>query len=395
MAQIMAKPRARKKPNHRVRGQDPGGPGDGGALGQPLEEVAGHALAARDHPLRDVLVVKLVPVVLRRGVVRRAEEAGDDELGEAHAGDAAGHHQHDVDRDQLGPGQRQPPVQEAHGAAGQDEKEEEEERGGGAEVEGQVRPLDRVRRVGVADVEHQGQHGPDEEAPQRDPPRIPRRRSIALRRRRRHRGPDLRRLTRGFRARPAVQPPGPGGEAVELFTAARFGRRRKSSGVDQDTREGVLLRSGGAGIPYVPGTPPSALRTEINRDRSASGNAVLRRPGRAPRPAEGGHPGMGAVIHLSGQALGGVPGGASQPSGFGGHGWRRRLADGSPNRKPRRLRPVPADAATASFRLPRTWPWSTVFCRTVRGFLLWLFASARSPPSSHRETPGRIKGEER
>ena len=173
MAQIMAKPRAQEEAEPQAQGKDPGAPRDRGPLGQALEEVAGHALAPRDHPLRDVLIVKLVPVVLRRGVVRRAEEAGDDELSEAHAGDAAGHHQHDVNRDQLRPGQRQPPVQEADGAAGQDEKEEEEERGGGAEVEGQVRPLDRVRRVGVADVEHQAQHRPDEQAPHRDPPQIP------------------------------------------------------------------------------------------------------------------------------------------------------------------------------------------------------------------------------
>ena len=112
-----------KEAEPQAQRHDPGTPGDRGPLGQPLKEVAGHVLAARDHPLGDVLIVEGIPVVLGRGVVGRPEEAGDHELGEAHAGDAAGHHQHDVDGDQFRPGQHQPSVEEADRGAGQDEEE--------------------------------------------------------------------------------------------------------------------------------------------------------------------------------------------------------------------------------------------------------------------------------
>ena len=268
-----------------AQGQHPGAPRDRRALGHPLEEVAGHVLAAGDHPLGDVLVVELVPVVLGRGVVGRPEEAGDDELGEAHAGDAAGHHQHDVDGDQLGPGQRQPPVEEADGAAGQNEQEEEEEGRGGAEVQGQVRALDRVRRVGIADVEHQGQDGPDQDAPHRDPPV-----SLPLPVRRcRHRGPALRRLTRGPReaARPYFHP-ALLGEAVELFTAACSG----AGGTPPENPETAGRecaadgpRAAGPVACVIMGTPSSALRSRINRDRSGSGNALHHRGRRGPQLA--------------------------------------------------------------------------------------------------------------
>ena len=134
MVQIMAKLSTKKKTVPETQRYDPSAPGDGRALGQTFVEETRHVFTPGDHPARDVLVVEEIPVVLGRGIVSRAQKTGNYELCKAHARDTAGHYQHDVDRDQLGPVQSQRSAEEGDQTAGENHKEEKKQRGRSAEV---------------------------------------------------------------------------------------------------------------------------------------------------------------------------------------------------------------------------------------------------------------------
>ena len=142
----------------RGKGEGPGRPGKGHALGKSLvEELHGLGVRGR-HPRMLMLREQRLPVVLGAGVVHGpgddrqevAGETGDDGRTDQH---------HPVDGDHLGGGEGQPVVERSesrHDHGGHGEEEQDGDDGDGAT--GELRSLDHEDRPGAEHVNHPHQH---------------------------------------------------------------------------------------------------------------------------------------------------------------------------------------------------------------------------------------------